>query len=137
MRSELAANCMAGPHASILVVDDELDVRLTLSEVLQFEGYEVQTAGNGREALECMERGACPAVVLLDLMMPEMNGFEFLQRVRADPRLRKTAIIVLTAFGRMAEKLEAQRLMVEDFLEKPFEFDHLLEAIGHCAENAR
>jgi len=107
---------------SVLVVDDENDIREAVSEVLADEGYEVLSAGDGAEAL-AQAREHHPSVVLLDLMMPGMNGWEFRAAQKGDPSLSGIPVIVLSALGR-ASGLEA-----DAYLQKPFELDELLDAI--------
>jgi CheY-like chemotaxis protein len=80
----------------VLVVEDDQDVQSTLHEFLKEEGYEVETANNGQEALEHLEKHR-PGLVLLDLMMPVMSGWEFLERRNQDPELSKVPVLVLSA----------------------------------------
>ena len=107
---------------SVLVVDDESDIREALAELLADEGYEVQAARDGAEALK-KARAFHPSVVLLDLMMPGMNGWEFRARQRGDPELASIPVIVLSAFGR------APGVDAVGYLEKPFELEDLLSAV--------
>jgi len=113
---------MDGP---ILVVDDERDIRETLQEVLELEGHHVQTAANGLEALKRM-RAERPSLVLLDLMMPVMNGFELLERLQKERGLEEVPIVVVSAFTRLARELEERGFDVVTFLPKPVEFDELV-----------
>ena len=82
---------------TILVVDDDADIRDTLSEVLRGAGMVVATAANGLEALRMLRGGLSPCLVLLDLMMPVMDGYEFLEVQRADPKLARIPTAVITA----------------------------------------
>ncbi len=84
--------------ATILVVDDDADCRDLLAQLLSRQGYAVVCAGNGREALECIDASA-PGLMILDLMMPEMSGWELLERQRNDPKLESLPIVVMTASG--------------------------------------
>jgi CheY-like chemotaxis protein len=84
------------PDEVILVVEDERESRETLRELLEFEGYTVETAANGREALEILNRVE-PCVVLLDLFMPVMDGWQVLERLRDDHRLAKLNVVVITS----------------------------------------
>jgi CheY-like chemotaxis protein len=112
--------------AAILVVDDDEFIREALCEALEVEGYRVTVAGNGAEALAKL--GAdLPNVILLDLMMPVMNGWQFRERQLADPRLSPIPVIVLSAHGHGAQA--AAVLSSAAFLAKPFSLDHLLEAV--------
>jgi CheY-like chemotaxis protein len=107
---------------SVLVVDDENDIREAVSELLADEGYEVLGAGDGAEALKQL-RDHHPSVVLLDLMMPVMNGWEFRAAQKGDPDLSRIPVIVLSALGR------ASGVDAEGFIQKPFELDELLDAV--------
>jgi DNA-binding response OmpR family regulator len=115
--------------ASVLVVDDEVDIREAVAELLAEEGYEVLDAGDGAEALR-KARAFHPSVVLLDLMMPGMNGWEFCARRKGDPELESIPIIVLSALGRV------QGIDAVDYLQKPFELEDLLSAVRAHARAA-
>ena len=106
----------------ILVVDDERDIRDAISELLEQEGYAVEGAGDGAEALD-KARSCHPGVVLLDLMMPGMNGWEFRARQQGDPELSSIPVIVLSALGKVPGVDAA------GYLQKPFELDDLLDAV--------
>jgi CheY-like chemotaxis protein len=107
---------------SVLVVDDESDIREAVSELLAEEGYSVLRAASGAEALKQL-RDHHPALVLLDLMMPGMNGWEFRAAQKGDPDLSKIPVIVLSALGR------APGLDANGYLQKPFEVQQLLDAV--------
>jgi CheY-like chemotaxis protein len=111
---------------SVLVVDDERDIREAVAEVLKDEGYEVFDADDGVEALRQL-RAHHPAVILLDLMMPGMNGWEFCAARKRDPELSSIPVIVISALGRVSG-IDAQA-----FLQKPFELDALVSAVRHYA----
>ena len=81
----------------VLIVDDQADTRDAMSLFFELHGLQTATAANGREALERIAKGPRPALVLLDLMMPEVDGFAFLDAVRADPALSDLPVVVLTA----------------------------------------
>ncbi len=108
---------------SILVIDDEADLRETLSIILNEEGYEVMSAGNGAEALDRLRSGASPSLILLDLMMPVMNGWQFRAAQRQDPQLAR-----IPAADAGVEK-KAASLQVADCLKKPLELAKLLRTI--------
>jgi DNA-binding response OmpR family regulator len=114
---------------SVLVVDDETDIREAVVELLAEEGYEVLDAADGEEALR-KARAFHPDVVLLDLMMPGMNGWEFCARRKGDPELARIPVIVLSALGRV------QGLDAAGYLQKPFELDELLTAVRDHAHAA-
>jgi DNA-binding response OmpR family regulator len=115
--------------AFVLVVDDEADIREAVAELLVEEGYEVVGAGDGAEALR-KAREFHPSVVLLDLMMPGMNGWEFCAQRKGDPDLERIPVIVLSALGRV------QGLDAVGYLQKPFELDDLLTAVKTHARPA-
>src|SRR5215203_3497351 len=83
--------------ATILVVEDNDDVREMMSITLQLEGHKVVTAANGRQALEVLQRGTDPCMILLDLMMPVMNGWQFQEEVAKDPKLRDIPVVIVSA----------------------------------------
>lgn len=102
----------------ILIVDDEINIRLMLRTVLETEGYLVSEASNGREALEKLEDEPCDLVVL-DLNMPVLDGMGVLEQVNAWKDARKPRVIVLSAYGSVGAAVKATRLGALDFLEKP------------------
>jgi two-component system chemotaxis response regulator CheY len=107
----------------VLVVDDDPDILDALSEILEAEGYDVQRARNGREALQRLEQGL-PDLVLLDLMMPVMDGWEFARSLAPGAR---PPIIVLSADRNVSAK--AKEIGALGWLAKPFELSELLEAV--------
>ncbi len=111
---------------SVLVVDDDPDILEALSEILEAEGYQVLRARNGQEALGCLQ-SAPPALILLDLMMPVMDGWEFAQRMRQQPAVAKIPIIVLSADRNVGAK--ARDIGAVGHLPKPFELNDLLELV--------
>ena len=81
----------------LFLIEDEPDIRETLREVLEMEGYEVETARNGQEAIDALRRLPTPELILLDMLMPVMNGREFRDRQLEVPRLRDVPVIVMSA----------------------------------------
>jgi CheY-like chemotaxis protein len=120
----------AGP-GYVLVVDDDPDIRDALCFVIEGAGYEVRSADNGREALERMRTEARPAVVILDLMMPVMNGWQFRDEQSRDPALADVPVVVLTGDGRIAAK--AATLGAQGYLKKPVELSALLATVASHA----
>src|SRR5262245_29278818 len=88
---------MSDPRAFILIIDDDDDMRQSLQEVLEEEGYGVYAARNGREARDLLHRIPTPNMVLLDLMMPVMSGWEFMQRVRESGELTRVPVVIISA----------------------------------------
>jgi CheY-like chemotaxis protein len=127
------SDVVAATEKTILVVDDDLEIRETIRDVLEEEGYRVELAANGAEALAHLrakgEAGE-PALVLLDLMMPEMNGWQFCEEQRRDPRLAKIPVLVISAASVDAKK---GSIAGYAFLKKPIELARLLEAVAKHA----
>lgn len=115
---------------TVLVVDDDKDIRETLQELIEDEGYEVATARNGLEALERI-RQRRPGLVILDLFMPGMDGAEFRRRQLADPVLAGVPVVVISAAAGLEERVAAMRPTAH--MEKPIRLDELLRLIArHC-----
>lgn len=119
---------MAAASHAVLVVDDDKDLRTTLAHVLADEGYRLLEAANGKEALEKLRSGERPDVILLDLMMPLMNGAQFRRVQLEDPALASIPVVVMTAAGGRALASIAD-LAPSQVLEKPVGLDALLQAI--------
>ena len=117
---------------TVLVVEDHADLREMLAVLLQAEGFEVQTASNGAEALESMHQ-ARPAVILLDLMMPVMSGDEFRRRQLEDPDYAKVPVICMTAAHDGPQR--AARLKATQYFQKPVDFDRLISAVRELSEH--
>jgi cyclic di-GMP phosphodiesterase len=104
----------------VLIVDDEYIGRETLQSVLEGEGYELEMAENGFQAIEKAKK-LLPDVILLDVMMPGMTGFEVCQRIRSDPQIAEIPIIILTALDDRESLLNALKAGADDFISKPFD----------------
>ena len=113
---------------TILVVDDESNIRLMLRKTLQTEGYVVQEAADGRQALDAVDRHS-PDLMILDLSMPQLDGFGVLQHLKSMRPSKKPRVIVLTAYGSISTAVKATRLGAMDFLEKPVSPDEVREAV--------
>ncbi|MFB6351348.1 MAG: response regulator [Bradymonadaceae bacterium] len=111
----------------VLVVEDEEDLRHSVAEVLRLEGYDVSTAANGQEALEELQNGdGRPSLILLDMMMPVMDGWTFRRRQLEDPELADIPVVVFTSAKNVDEN---QDLDVSVVLEKPVGIDRLVEVV--------
>ena len=118
----------------ILIVDDDAALRRELSEVLASEGYSVVTASDGRQALTYLERNPAPSMILLDLMMPVMDGWEFSATVKADHALAKIPIIVMSCLER--SEANASLLGAAGVLRKPLRLEKLIAlAAANCRES--
>lgn len=109
-------------NRSVLVVDDEEDVREALRDLLEQFGYKVMAAQNGREALKILHSNERPGFVLLDLIMPVMNGWEFLEAVERDEELSRIPISISTSAPEQAPR-------DRDVIPKPIDIDALLERV--------
>ena len=114
--------------AKILLVDDEPDFVETVEFFLRGSGYEVFVAKNGKEALEQAEREK-PDVVLMDVMMPEMDGLEACRHLKTDPSLKSVPIIMLTAKGQVQDVKDALAAGAHSYVVKPFNLPDLVERI--------
>jgi CheY-like chemotaxis protein len=117
-------------HVNILVVEDHQDLREMLAVLLESEGFDVQTATNGAEALKRLDE-ARPALILLDLMMPVMTGDEFRERQLADPRHRDVPVICMSAVH--DGRVRAERIHADEYFQKPLDFEQLLRAVRQRA----
>jgi CheY-like chemotaxis protein len=116
----------------VLVVDDQEDARISLTEILEMEGYVVDTAGDGQEALDHLRAGPLPDVMLLDLMMPGMNGWELRRRQLADPHLVTVPVVVVS--GADLSEQKHSWLKAAGYFVKPIQIDQLLETVAaQCA----
>ena len=125
----LQAPFRAPAGISLLVVDDDAFIARLLEIELSAAGYDVRTAGSGDRALElAFER--CPDLILADVMMPNMDGFELTRQLRMDERTAGTKVILLTARGLSADRLEGFAVGADDYVIKPFDTPDLVARIG-------
>ncbi|HET6923255.1 MAG TPA: response regulator transcription factor [Anaeromyxobacteraceae bacterium] len=110
----------------ILLVEDDAAIREGVADGLAFEGYQAEGVSNGREALDWLEREGPPAVVVLDLLMPVMNGAQLLERLRADPRWAAVPAVLMSAAMPEAEALPR----ADAYLQKPFDLSELVAAVA-------
>ena len=110
----------------VLIVDDDPDIRDAVGECLRYEGYDVHSATDGRDALDRLEYGLRPAVILLDLMMPVLNGFDVLEALKSRPEWKSIPVVIVSANrGYEAEDLSG----AVSILRKPVNVDRLLAAV--------
>ena len=121
--SERACSTGGLRGGSVLVVEDDDDLRSGLQDILEAEGYSVSTAVNGRDALDRLS-ALVPQLILLDLMMPVMNGVEFLSALRQHETLSATPVVVISAWPKEAQAVDAQ-----GFLAKPINLKVLLSVV--------
>ncbi|HQT90577.1 MAG TPA: response regulator [Candidatus Kryptobacter bacterium] len=114
--------------SKVLLVDDDVNARIILNRVLVKGGYEVQEASNGREALEVVARFK-PDVMLVDWMMPEMDGEQLAKWIKNDPTLRFTYIILLTAKGDVKDRVRGLQSGADDYITKPAPHQEVLARV--------
>jgi chemosensory pili system protein ChpA (sensor histidine kinase/response regulator) len=129
-----AAGKPAGPI--IMVVDDSLTVRKVTSRLLEREGYRVLTAKDGVDALEQMQ-DALPDVMLVDIEMPRMDGFDLARIVRREPRTREIPLIIISSRTAEKHRNQAAQIGVNAFLGKPFQDSDLLEHIARFTASGK
>ncbi len=117
---------MAALH--VLIAEDEPHIVESLSFILSREGFEVTSAGDGESAFQQMADTA-PDLLILDVMLPKMNGFELLRHVRAHPRLSATPVIMLTAKGQTQDRRAAEDIGADAFITKPFSNRDVVEHV--------
>jgi len=113
---------------TVLVVEDSTDLRNLFARVLQRKGFRVYEVSNGREALACLPRIE-PDVILTDVMMPEMDGIEFIRHLRSRPSTAEIPVAIMTAAAADDAKRDARRLGVANVVEKPIDPRTLLELV--------
>ncbi|HUJ75350.1 MAG TPA: response regulator, partial [bacterium] len=115
----------APEEAHVLVVDDDPDILRVVRFYLAKHHYHIETAENGREALEVLARNPDIELVLSDVMMPEMSGLELLRNIRSNALLADIPVILISAEGETSRKVAGLNLGADDFITKPFNFDEL------------
>jgi len=113
----------------VLVVDDDPDLVAICSIVLESEGYEVEAARNGSEAIDKLEQDDVD-VVLLDVMMPVLDGLSVCKIVKSDPRTKDVPVVLISASTSLRER---GKCCADAVLEKPFDIDYLVDMVGHFA----
>ena len=123
----------------VLVCDDAEEIRALIRINLELEGYEVTEASDGQDALEILQDTTqpLPDVITLDALMPRRDGWWALSMIRADPRLERIPIVMVTASVQPNDRAQAQRVAVDGFVAKPFEPDELIALIGALAMRNR
>jgi CheY-like chemotaxis protein len=115
---------------SVLIVDDDADIREALLDVLSDHGYPASAVANGREALDYLRAGKRPCLILLDLMMPIMNGTQFRAEQLQDPQIKDVPVLVISAGNEVEQRVKA---LGTDCMRKPVDLEKLLDVIArHC-----
>jgi CheY-like chemotaxis protein len=118
--------------ARVLLVDDDDDIREVLMDVLAAEGYRTEAAKDGLDALAKLDTGDRTLVIVLDMMMPRMDGETFLKELRSNPAMIDTPVVVIS--GNAAARAKAQELQAAACLMKPFELDELLHVLRRLTQ---
>ena len=121
---------------SVLVVDDEPNIVMSLEFLMEQAGFEVRVAADGEAALQAME-DKLPDLVLLDVMMPKRDGYDLCQMIRAKPEWKHVRIIMLTAKGREVEREKGMALGADDYVTKPFSTRELVERVKTFLEDRK
>lgn len=121
---------------TILVADDDLGTRLSISDYLETSGYSIITASDGQEALN-MVVGYHPHLMVTDIVMPRLNGYELVRRVRQNPTFRLLPVIFLTTRNKTEERIQGYQSGADLYLPKPFELKELGAAIRNLLERAQ
>jgi CheY-like chemotaxis protein len=119
---------MADPRRRVLVVDDSAVIRTLISVNLELEGFDVVTAVDGQDALDKIHEVA-PDVVTIDVVMPRLDGFDTVARLRADPRTRHLKIAMVTACAQEADIRKGHSVGVDAYVTKPFDPDTLVRTV--------
>jgi DNA-binding response OmpR family regulator len=126
VESEQGGGSTADSCKCILVVEDDADIRASLQDLLEDEGYRIYVADNGLSALDKLEHVERPCLVLLDLMMPHMSGAEFLAVLREREAREEFPVLIVSAWPKEAEKL---KLGAQGYVRKPFDTEELLALV--------
>lgn len=114
----------------ILIVEDEIHLQKLIAFILERDGHKVAVANNGEEGLKSLQDNPAPDMVILDILMPGMDGLTVLRNMRADPKLKEVPVILLTALAQENVVLQGIRLGVKDYIRKPFQPKELAARVG-------
>lgn len=124
-----------GDHKRLLLIDDDPNLILLVKDYLEFRGYEVVTAENGREALEVLEQDV-PDMIICDVMMPEMDGYSLVKHVREDPRTSWIPVLFLSAKGQSQDRVKGLNTGADVYMVKPFEPEELVAQVESSLKQA-
>ena len=119
--------------AQLLLVDDEPGVRESVKEYLQDSGFDVQVASNATDAWQMLQQKT-PDLVISDIMMPKVDGYQFLKQLREDPRFKTLPVIFLTARGMTSDRIQGYQAGVDAYLSKPFDPDELVAIVENLLD---
>lgn len=130
------ASRLSSMSLTILVADDDLGIRLSISDYLEMSGYSVITAADGQQALDMVE-AYHPHLMVTDIVMPRMNGYELVRRVRQHPALCLLPVIFLTARNKTEERIQGYQSGADLYLPKPFDLKELGAALRNLLERSQ
>ena len=119
----------------ILIVEDDADLVNLTTRWLERAGYDVQHAGDGAAALKLLGNDPLPALVLLDIMLPKIDGFEVLRRIRADARTKRLPVVMVTSFSRDKDANRAREIGANDYIVKPLMELDFLKRVEHIVKD--
>lgn len=117
----------------LLLVDDEPGLREAVKDYLEDSGFKVQVASNARDGWELMQQNT-PDLLISDIMMPQVDGYQFLKQVREDPRFKRLPVVFLTAKGMTGDRIQGYQAGVDAYLPKPFDPDELVAIVENLLE---
>jgi DNA-binding response OmpR family regulator len=120
-------------HKKILIADDNENIREALTYLLEDEGYTLSLAKDGAEALKKV-REVSPDILFLDIMMPEINGYDVCRTIKSDPDLKKTYVIMLTAKGQVDEQERGKEIGADEYVVKPFSPMEILAKVNNILD---
>jgi DNA-binding NarL/FixJ family response regulator len=124
-----------GNHRRLLLIDDDPNLILLVKDYLEFRGYEVVTAENGREALDVLDKDV-PDMIICDVMMPEMDGYSLVKHVREDPRTNWVPVLFLSAKGQSQDRVKGLNTGADVYMVKPFEPEELVAQVESSLKQA-
>lgn len=124
-----------GEQKQLLLIDDDPNLILLVKDYLEFRGYKVVTAGNGREALDVLE-ALLPDMIICDVMMPEMDGYTFVKQVRENPETEWIPILFLSAKGQSQDRVKGLNTGADVYMVKPFEPEELVAQVESSLKQA-
>ena len=125
----------AGNHRRLLLIDDDPNLILLVKDYLEFRGYKVITAENGREALEVLEQET-PDMIICDVMMPEMDGYSLVKAIREDPKTSWIPVLFLSAKGQSQDRVKGLNIGADVYMVKPFEPEELVAQVESSLKQA-
>jgi DNA-binding NarL/FixJ family response regulator len=131
----MAKDMSAGEPKQLLLIDDDPNLILLVKDYLEFRGYQVVTAENGQEALDVLQKET-PDMIICDVMMPQMDGYSFVEHVRKDPRTSWIPVLFLSAKGQSQDRVKGLNTGADVYMVKPFEPEELVAQVESSLKQA-